>query len=502
MFLYTDCYTPAGYTPMRMEAPEGRLEPFGRSRMEQVFSAQTLALMTGSAMKFFAGEADGRRFLRICQIPTRYRDENRRRCYINLAFEGTAQEPVDALAAFALSEYPRFAQMANRMIVYSGQGYEVNAAVLREMIGAAKVCGAQLPAGKMVIVPGEGVTETMINDQLKGMVQYGQAEIRTLEEPDEASLPAPARKDEKAMKLYFYFSSPADGFGFVCVSPQTGETLAAGNEASEMLNQTVYNMVTNSGMSLALFRGAVGKMSLVVKKINTEGKNQKMSLVIEDGEERMTRAVAACALYRNKEFCDKVAACTGMDEAGKGVVDAEAAKALIDWAAAAQAPAGVQNDYDKVKTPGTYHGKPYVALVVDPSLEYLNNMIGVSLKPQMIGMMMDENAFAVLRGRKATEAAPQPVAQPVVKQPVTQEQPAPVVIVRDPDEESINLLDYKWFLPAVIGVGAALVLIIALAIGSALSKPEEPADTPQAQTVEAAAPAEETAETTEEKQEE
>ncbi|MBQ7886270.1 MAG: hypothetical protein IJ313_05185 [Clostridia bacterium] len=504
MFLYTDCYTKAGYAPMRMDIADGRLEAFGKGRMEQALPPDVVTLLTGGSFQLFAGRVQDRWLLRICQIPTRLRDENHRRCFINLAFESTKQEQVGGLTAFVLDDYARFADMANRMIMYRPGGYEVNRAVLEEMLAAARAAG-HAQHDRTVLVPGAGGEEAFLSE-LPAYRKH-KLEIRYLAAIDEEKLPAPIRKDDKTMKLYLYFSSPAKGYAFTCVEPETGETIAAGKQAADMLNSRISDMVLNGGMSMALFR-AGGKMNLVVKKISTAGKNQRMALVIEDGEESLTRALAACALYRNEELCDAVAACMRIDPAeGTGTVDAQAVRALLAWAQQAQAPQGREQSFDKIRQSGSYAGVPYVVLVVDPTLEYFCSQMRMQVNKSMIGLLMDEGAFKALRqseGKVIEEKTAEKKAvekkaiekkaveeKAVEKESIEKKDPKPPAVVElvQDESESINLLDYKWFLPAVGGILAALILVIVLAVGSMLSKPEEPAQAIEQAPVQTSEPA-------------
>lgn len=488
---------------MRMDLETGAMEPFGRDRMEQLLPAGTVKLLTFGSFQLFAGQTAEGWLLRVCQIPTRLEDENHRRCFIHLAFEDVRKEPIDGLSAFVLGDYARFSDMANRMIAYTSGGYEVNRSVLRELMETASRAGHGLIEDGLVLTPGPGGEEAFFEEFPS--YRTHRTEIRRLPAIDEEKLPAPVRKDEKAMKLYLYFSSPLYGYAFACVEPGTGETVAVGKQAGDMLDNRISNMVINAGMSMALFRAGGKKMNLVVKKISTKGKDQRMALVIEDGEESLTRALAACALYRNEELCDAVAACVNMDSTQEtDMVNAQAVRALLEWGRQAEAPQNCQAGFDRIRKSGTFQGLAYVLLVVDPTLEYFNRMMGMSVNPSMVGILMKEEKFREFRKNPAAEetmlADLADIKTPGVagtkengglkkgKTAGGANKPGgtgkPVVAKEDADDasytveftsdDSIDLLRYKWFLPAVIGVLAALVLVIVLGIGSLLSKKEEP----------------------------
>jgi len=435
MFLYTDCYTNAGYAPMRMELADGRAEAFGKSRMEEELPPAVAALLTCGGFRLFAGRVEERYLLRISQIPTRLRDENRRRCYINLAFESTDREPVSGLLALVLGDYARFAQTANRMIVYHPDGYEIDRSVLDALLREARTAGDPLPDDRLILTPDAGGKEAFLNEL--PVYRARKIELRQLAAIDEEKLPDPVRRDERTMKLHLYFSTPAGGYAFVCTDAGTGATLAGGRQAEEMLDSRIADMVTTAGMRMALFR-AGGKMNLVVKNISTDGGNQRMALVIQDGEETLARALAACALYRNRELCSAVTACVRIDEAqGTGSVDAQAVRALLDWALETQAPQGRRAEFDRIKRSGSFAGVPYVVLVVDPTLEYFVQMMRMQVKRSMVGMLMDVRAYEAL----SEDAAKKP-------------------------EDAQNMAKQRKFPAAAAGILGTLILALALVIGS------------------------------------
>lgn len=504
MLLFTNCYTNDGYLPCCMHLPDGNPEAMNKQQMLQMVPAEIVWLMTACDIPFYSGVLLGRRVVHIRNIPTRFRDENRRNCFIHLTFVDMDEEMQGRLTSYVLHAYPDFVQRVNHMICYAGKRYEVSKAALEQLLeDVQKQPVHALQEGRAIVVSGEISAEHFCTHNLLGIQSSMDADWEKLPAVDVSQLPMPQRKgkDSMEMTLYFYCNSPQEGYHFRQVDPLTGDTLA--NELTEKigLDPLIYRMITSNGANMALCHRQ-NTHTFFARRICSQGKNERFGLVIQNAEEELARQFAAWAVFDYSSFCDAVIACIEVD-GGICAIKPEQVQRLMQTNWTADPRVRQTEVWRTLATPESHGAKPYSLLVVDYDIQDFNSSLNMSVDKTMVACLMSVSQLNDLRQKiadrsiplsgEATDASPLPCEQPAAathaeKKPASaiaayskqtsdkndaKKQPNVTVTVKD---EPVDLLHTKWFIPAAIGVGVLAVLaciVIIVSRGKAgVTKPD------------------------------
>lgn len=495
MLLFTNCYTDDGYLSCCMRLPDENLEEVDKQRMLQMVPAEIVWLMTACDVPLYSGVLQGRRVLHIRNIPTRFQDENRRSCFIHLTFVDIEAEVQQQLTAYLLHDYPDFVQRVNHMICYAGKRYEVIRAALEQLLKEAqRHPGCALREGRALVVPGETPVEYFCSHNVLGIHSSMDADWERLPAVDVSQLPMPQRKGRNRMTLYFYCNSPQEGFHFLEVDPQTGETLANELKGKIDIDPLIYRMIVSNGANMALCHKQ-NAHTFFVRYICSPGNNERFGFVMQNAEERLARQFAAWAVFDYSSFCAAVLACVEID-GGICVMKPEQVQRLMqnDWAAN---PCVQQTAVWKtLTTPQSNRGKPYSLLVVDYDLRDFNSSLNMSVDKTMAACLMNTSQLSDLRGMisaqsaascgKAAEAPSQLNERKNAPcQPVTSDPPEQNRTAMAAEDESADLLHTKWFIPGAIGVGVLILLCILFAVFRGRAGVRQPDPTEAGATVEA-----------------
>lgn len=487
MLLFTNCYTNDGYLPCCMHLPDGDPEATNKQQMLQLVPAEIVWLMTACDIPFYSGVLLGRRVVQIRNIPTRFKDENRRNCFIHLTFIDMDEDMQGRLTSYVLDDYPDFVQQVNHMICYAGKRYEVSKTVLEQLFGdVQKQPVHALQEDRAIVVAGETSAEYFCTHNVLGIQSSMDADWEKLPAVDVNQLPMPQRKgkDSMEMTLYFYCSSPQEGYHFRQVEPLTGDTLA--NELTEKigLDPLIYRMITSSGANMALCHRQ-NTHTFFARRICSQGKNERFGLVLQNAEEELTRQFAAWAVFDYSSFCDAVTACIEVD-GGTCAINPEQVQHLmqINWTADPRVRQSAV--WKTLTTPKSNGAKPYSLLVVDYDIQDFNSNLNMSVDKTMVECLLNVSQLNDLRQKISEQSIPLP-DEPTGTSPLSRERsatpehaeekkPAPPIVAHNKpqdnkndapkqsnvtittEDESVDLLHTKWFIPAAIGVGVLAVL--------------------------------------------
>lgn len=492
MKLYLNCYVVGeGYTLKRAAWPDTpQLEEISR----QQFPGLECNIFTGpDAPHLFLGTVDGLRFGCVRNLKTDMKDENGRRCFFHFALEADEDETklVDSILMFALASRSRFAEMCVKTVEYIAGDYCLVPENFAGLLDAAKIYSSvAAPSG--VLVP-ENLPEGFFGHS--GIAPKDVKEVLTLDEwKGREALP---------LELFLYCSTPSSGFTLCQINPISGEKMKSGKEAHTCLLPYAQIILHNSGASMALFEQS-DKICFIGKGIQSTtedryGRKKRMSVVLQavKGQALQVRQMAAWALLDYGAFCARLTDCVSVYDGPRGFeVSGEKISRLLElFSREIVLPEGSRCRQAWGKVVGVKNQRQFRYFVAEASLDYFCRFAQVDLSEDDISWLIPQTEFERFQDAPANlEFKPElykkpaqskvdvvPVIKTVeeksdVKKQVAakEESKFPQTVQReelnpkeqrensqgDPDEY-IDLLQTKWFLPAMaIGILAVVGAIV------------------------------------------
>lgn len=459
------------------------------------------AVFTGvSAPHLFLGTVEGRRFGCVRNLETDLKDENGRRCFIHMAVEGEGEEAaaVGALLTFALKNRRRFAGFCSRMITYSSGDYQLDQEGFKNLMTAAKRAADLktdgMPSG--ILVP-----ETTAEDFFANTAGFCRREdLKEILSFDEW------KKQEAGMDLFLYCSTPSFGFVLSQIDTVTGEKLNTDKEANDRMVPYAQSVLTHSGAQMALFRQDE-TVCFVCRGIQSAeadqyGRRKKMSLVLQAPRKQSlpVRQLAAWALVDFETFSAQITDCVKIYDGPRGyeVQGPELCRLLEQVSEGITLPPGhpCRSLWKQVVSPA--RGCSFYCLVCDASLDYFCRSCSIDITDKDVGCLLTTEDFQLIQKKTeelvftqelydapAREEEADPAGEEAVTvfqrpapassvsreekpEPVKEERPKPEEkpvsvsgtarsVSSAEEEDRIDLLQQRWFLPAA----AAVILLIA-----------------------------------------
>ena len=465
----------------RFETPDGALEEFsiGSNRMPE----WERRIFTNTGARLFLGRVEGTSFGCVRMLETGKTDETGRKCYNNIAFEGSSSEKEDiwAMMTYARYHYHAFAYAVNQIIYYKDADYNIDYEKFAELKKKSKTAFADkildYNSGFLVLESSEDYFFTNAYSPVAGRDAIG--DIVPFEE---------IIKEDLTMKVFFYCTSPSMGFVLKQIDYETGEVLRERKEAADSMPPNTFPIMTRSGAEMALYQ-TKDELCFVAKNIRSEttdcyGRHKHTSLVLSASKERKNqlRQFAAWALLDYKAFAKAVTDCLEVYDGPKGYqVKIDQFSELFERfnrTMYIQSAAHKEKWRKLVEMAGR---KPFQYLVLDAKLDYFISSTGVQVSPTQVGMLIEPDAFANMKNdalqltfsedlynppivekkMNALESGEKVMARRENETVVTSASNATRKDKAEVEEDCINLLEYKWF-KAVLTVGA--VVLVGLAV--------------------------------------
>jgi len=517
MKVYFNCYTIGeGYTLKEGSWPDApELREISRRQLPEA----EREIFTGpGAPHLFLGSLEGGRFGCVRNIETELRDENGRRCFLHLAWEGQGADAslVNALTRYACDYRGSFVKLCNESITYSGSDYLLRREGFQRLVQAAQAVEGEGGEPYYELLIPETSTDLFFNSVPSLLREESFAHVLS---PDEW------RRREVPMELFLYCSTPSSGFTLSQIDPVSGQKLKTRKEANDALTPYSRIILTHSGAKLALFEQN-GQVCFVCKDIQSThadryGMKKNMSLVAQASVQQAlpVRQLAAWALVDFTGFSEQLTDCVHIYNGTRGYeVDGDRIARFVGQVQTRLAvPEGLKarKVWEQAVSPA--QGKQFFYLVLEASLAYFCRTCQIQAGGEQIGLTLTEEEFEQLQRTPAAlsfapipatpsqQAQPEPAArqapvkgedkqpEPAARQapakgedkqpePAERErkegQKAPIQPAQKTKaapaetsqstgggsgdgEDSVNLLKTGWFLPAVI-IGVIVIVAVIL----------------------------------------
>ena len=473
MDLYFNCYNLGdGYTLGRIHRvgqEEGTLETIRLkdipAHLVSSFVQENDDLCLGQEGEIWYGCAKN--------VPSFLKDEANRDCFLNIALSaepGSKQEEeaVRAIMAFARDHKTAFSAYLSRVIYYPAFAYAVDLNALDALTATA-------------LAENDGVAEPF-----------------TCAEGNWVSA-------EPDRNVFFYCATPSMGYVLRKIEPSSGLAYRFGTKkgmtAASQLLPYERKLLDNGGADMALFEQN-GRCCFIVKGVTSAGvtkeNGKKLSFLMDVpvGEEAWLTRLASYALFSPASFMQLLTDCVEIysDPRGFRVLPEKLQAFFSVFDHAYRLPDNTDREtrqlWKQVSAPRKNAGFRFV--VLETTYEYFERLSGISVS--------DGDGAALIMGKQAEKLAAQAMQllpaeggasqeEKPLSSPKAQRAPEPDDGGKSPDglvleekrgarqnetpeeepdaapeEERVDLLKYKWFLPCVITVLLLFVAAIVLFI--------------------------------------
>ena len=469
------------------KAPDGLLEEFRISSNRMPEWERRVFTTTGA--RLFLGTVDGVTFGCVRMLETGKTEEGGRKCYNNIAFEGTSEEAVlvRALLYYARYHYRDFERNINQMIQYEGVDYYIDYGVFARL---CEKCKAFLAESKSPGIGGFLVPEISADNffsQVK--VPFGRGDVDTVIAFDEMT------KEEFLLKLFFYCSAPSTGFVLKQIDYETGDVIRDRKEAADAMPPYAFSIMSRGGASMALYQ-VQDEVCFVAKGVCSEdvdhhGRRTITSLVFSARNEQKQQLcqLAAWALLDYKAFSAALTDCLKVSET-RYDVEIGKLKELLGWFAKKIYIHLPKHDMVWQTILKMQPKKKFQYLVLDTTLDYFVRNAEIEVTPSQVVLLMGKEKFDAWNRKplklelseRLYQAPDVNTAEVCQKQDLKAEsinfqqepkkltEPMSLESEGECGDDAINLLEQKWFKMFLIIGGAVIVGVIAFWIKRLLGK--------------------------------
>lgn len=352
---------------------------------------QERALFIRSNARLLLANVLHKRFGFVRQIDTGKKDENGRKCMINIAFEGEKDE-VDPLLCWASDEFCSFSKMVCRLVSYEGTEFVVDWSIYQEIRSISSKYTNKINTLKAVALV---CAEPSLDYFLKhsGM-DWDKKDIERQIDPTFLSVevkhiqPSEIIENNKGgvllekvkdLNLFFYCPTPSMGWILRQIDTLDGSIKGELTSARNSMSEISVTLLDNFGCKMGLFRSGERQCFLVkdvkADKPDRYGQLKTVSFVAESiGNSLLIKQMAAFALLDYESFRKILLECVNVSASTVGYrIDVEKLHGLIELFIEKKQP--VKNDarITEWKRIIQAEKKQYTYLVLLSSLDYLNN---------------------------------------------------------------------------------------------------------------------------------
>lgn len=480
-----------GYTMKCFEAPDGPLEEFsiGSNRMPEC----ERKIFTNTGAHLFLGIIESIPFGCARMLETGQTEENGRKCYNNIAFEGNSSEidMVWAILFYARYHYRDFTGEINQMVYYQELDYSVDRGIFTKLL---EKCQGMFQkeaclARRGFLVP-EGTVEYFFSntgipihkDDVGDVVSFGKI-----------------KEEDYPMKIFFYCSAPSTGFVLKQIHFETGEVLNERKEAADVMPPNAFALMTRSGANMALYQvqDEVCFVAKNIRSVTTDhyGRNKCTSIAFAASKEKrkLLSQFAAWALLDFQAFSVALTDCLEVFDGPKGYcVNIKMLHELLNKFAKTLYFDSPKHNSIWKKLLKNDPDKKFQYLVLESTMDYFERSTEIRVSKSQVAVLLneeekenwnhvplnlnfEEDLYRPLSLEVATERPP--YKQEIREESLNSQKDEKVFATEsggnlqsEVEKDYIDLLTYQWFKLVLIAGGIVILGIIIYLIKHWLSK--------------------------------
>lgn len=366
-------------------------------------------LFIRSNAKLLLADVQQQRFGFVRKIDSGKKDENGRKCMINIAFEGDKTE-VDPLLYWASDDFCGFSEMVCRLVFYEENEFNVDWSIFQEIIKvSSKYINKINTLKRVALVCAEPSLDYFLKHcgmswQKKDIECQISTEALSAANNNSLSSEKSVNNNETLsseknddINVFFYCPTPSMGWILRQIDAADGSVEGQSTLAKNQMSSISSKFLDNHGCKMGLFQSNESQCFIVkdvkADKIDRYGQLKTVSFVAESiGNSLLIKQLAAFALLDYENFSKMLLDCVTISASTEGYrINSEKLRNLIGLFGETKQPVKSDSRILEWNQIIQEKKKKYTYLILLSTLDYLNNATGLCISKSEIAHMYPKN---------------------------------------------------------------------------------------------------------------